>query len=524
MARKKKNKGGGSGDKSGGSSNAATTASSAVESSPPPLSNETAIAKDVVLNEDAERAIEAAAAETIRTSASADSASPTAGGVSSSFQAGLANALRGIKKAAGLGDVQDQTATDGAANSGTVDMDTSSAPSNNPKSDKSRFGKPLTNDALKEMVDQAVANPDGGEEEEDDDEPTPSDAKAKAIIDPPPPQRSGKKRDATGGWKVTKTVAGGKTHVALSAPLKPPAPDAAADSAPDFNEKLAMDTDVDAADVGRTDRGKPQMSASGQPKSILKNKMAATAVKTSALSNNDGGIDTDAVSDDGVIDIERENDDFGDEEVDSDGVVGVCLHCSRPRTKSKQIKTKSPNDVDVDELVEDALDLSDPTALDSSKRPRAVQVSCDDCHSYICTACHWCHEYQANHEIRVCDRCDAFYCRGCDEMDQCEDCSEVVCGGCSTLMSCKFCGCGLCEDCATACGRYVWHRAIVWQKPRYAKYSFCALSHPHSLSICFALSPKPSPSMTDVASSSAPAMQNSPLNATPVVCLIVSSV
>ena len=67
--------------------------------------------------------------------------------------------------------------------------------------------------------------------------------------------------------------------------------------------------------------------------------------------------------------------------------------------------------------------------------------------------CHWCHEYQANHSIRVCDRCDAFYCRQCDEMDQCEDCSEVVCGGCSTLMSCKFCGCGLCEDCATACGR-----------------------------------------------------------------------
>ena len=67
--------------------------------------------------------------------------------------------------------------------------------------------------------------------------------------------------------------------------------------------------------------------------------------------------------------------------------------------------------------------------------------------------CHWCHEFQANHEIRVCDRCDAFYCRGCDEMDQCEDCSEVVCNTCSTLMSCKFCGCGLCEDCATACGR-----------------------------------------------------------------------
>jgi hypothetical protein len=454
MARKKKGKGGGGGGKSGGGINSSATTSSTVESSAPTLSNETAIAKDVALNEDAERMIDAALAATAGSSAMTDSPSPTAGGVSSSFQAGLANALRGIKKAAGLGEVQDQAEMGGTSGVGDIHNSTPS------EMNSARLGNSLTNDALKEMVDQAVANADGYDHEED--EPTPSDAKAKAIIDPPPPQRFGKKRDATGGWKVTKTVAGGKTHLALSAPLKPPAPDAAADSVPDFNEKLAMDADVDA-DVERTDRGKPQMSASGQPKSILKNKMANTAVKTSAVPRSDGGIDTGAVSDDGVIDIidiDRENEDIGVEEVDSDGVVGVCLHCSRPRTKSKQIKTKSPNDVDVDELVEDALDLSDPTALDSSKRPRAVQVSCDDCHSYICTACHWCHEYQANHEIRVCDRCDAFYCRGCDEMDQCEDCSEVVCGGCSTLMSCKFCGCGLCEDCATACGRYVRHALL----------------------------------------------------------------
>mmetsp|Transcript_16769 Transcript_16769/g.37704 ORF Transcript_16769/g.37704 Transcript_16769/m.37704 type:complete len:158 (-) Transcript_16769:371-844(-) len=103
--------------------------------------------------------------------------------------------------------------------------------------------------------------------------------------------------------------------------------------------------------------------------------------------------------------------------VGSGGVAGDCLHCGAPPIHS------------------------------------GVQVSCDDCRSYICNGCHWCHEFQANHEIRVCDRCDAFYCRSCDEMDQCEDCSEVVCGNCSTLMSCKFCGCGLCEDCATACGR-----------------------------------------------------------------------
>ena len=86
---------------------------------------------------------------------------------------------------------------------------------------------------------------------------------------------------------------------------------------------------------------------------------------------------------------------------------------------------------------------------------QTVQVRCDECNSYICQDCHWCHEFQANHEIRVCDRCDAFYCRGCDEMDQCDDCGEVVCASCSTLLSCKFCGGGLCEECATACGRCV---------------------------------------------------------------------
>ncbi|GKY91988.1 hypothetical protein MPSEU_000170400 [Mayamaea pseudoterrestris] len=82
-----------------------------------------------------------------------------------------------------------------------------------------------------------------------------------------------------------------------------------------------------------------------------------------------------------------------------------------------------------------------------------IQVRCDECSSYICGDCHWCHEYQANHEIRVCDRCDIFVCRHCDEMDQCEYCGEVVCKLCATLLRCKFCGGSLCEDCATACGR-----------------------------------------------------------------------
>lgn len=113
------------------------------------------------------------------------------------------------------------------------------------------------------------------------------------------------------------------------------------------------------------------------------------------------------------------SDDYGEDE---DPVIGTCLHCQAPP----------------------------PSACSNSP---GIQVSCDGCHAFICSNCHWCHEYQANHEVRVCDRCDGFYCKACDEMDQCEDCGEVVCGGCGSLCSCKFCGCGLCEECATSCGR-----------------------------------------------------------------------
>lgn len=139
----------------------------------------------------------------------------------------------------------------------------------------------------------------------------------------------------------------------------------------------------------------------------------------------DGSDNEDSFSDD-----DDEEEDFDED----DQVIGLCLHCGLPPPPS-----------------------ASPRCTVASSGPTApgIQVSCDDCHSFICTACHWCHEYQANHEIRVCDRCDAFYCKACDEMDQCEDCGEVVCGGCGSLCSCKFCGCGLCEDCATACGRCV---------------------------------------------------------------------
>ena len=109
----------------------------------------------------------------------------------------------------------------------------------------------------------------------------------------------------------------------------------------------------------------------------------------------------------------------------------------------------------VPELIRLPSDSAEDGCLHCHKVSTDIQVCCDECQAYICPGCHWCHEYQANHEIRVCDRCDAFYCRNCDEMDQCDDCREVVCTSCSTLLSCKFCGGGLCEECATACGRWV---------------------------------------------------------------------
>jgi hypothetical protein len=117
------------------------------------------------------------------------------------------------------------------------------------------------------------------------------------------------------------------------------------------------------------------------------------------------------------------------------------------------------------------------SCLHCHSRSADIQVRCDECQSYICQTCHWCHEFQANHEIRVCDRCDAFYCRTCDEMDQCDDCGEVVCASCSTLLSCKFCGGGLCEECATACGRYVTYSDYLYAIECGSK------SHPFTLSI-----------------------------------------
>ncbi|KAL7547296.1 hypothetical protein ACHAWF_016647 [Thalassiosira exigua] len=143
------------------------------------------------------------------------------------------------------------------------------------------------------------------------------------------------------------------------------------------------------------------------------------------------------------------------EDDDDDTVVGTCLHCSAPPPPrcSSRGGGSGGGAFSSSGLPCSANSITATSAATSPSAATRVQVSCDDCRSFICDACHWCHEFQANHEIRVCDRCDAFYCRGCDEMDQCEDCSEVVCNTCSTLMSCKFCGCGLCEDCATACGR-----------------------------------------------------------------------
>lgn len=130
-----------------------------------------------------------------------------------------------------------------------------------------------------------------------------------------------------------------------------------------------------------------------------------------------------------------------------------CLHCHnkvKGMPRIKVLKEGEDGEEEDDEDDDDEIEALDSEDADSEVN---IQVRCDECQSYICNGCHWCHEFQANHEIRVCDRCDAFYCKACDEMDQCDDCGEVVCGSCSTLLSCKFCGGGLCEECATACGR-----------------------------------------------------------------------
>lgn len=152
--------------------------------------------------------------------------------------------------------------------------------------------------------------------------------------------------------------------------------------------------------------------------------------------------------DDEIVEDDDEEVDDDDEEEDydpDDHVVGVCLHCGRGPPMGMASSTS--------ETDREGEQPAGEGGAGAAGVATGIQVSCDECHSFICSSCHWCHEYQANHEIRVCDRCDAFYCKNCDEMDQCEDCGEVVCAGCGALCSCKFCGCGLCEDCATACGR-----------------------------------------------------------------------
>ncbi|KAL3914005.1 MAG: hypothetical protein SGILL_006269, partial [Bacillariaceae sp.] len=131
-----------------------------------------------------------------------------------------------------------------------------------------------------------------------------------------------------------------------------------------------------------------------------------------------------------------------------------CLHCQQRVKGQPRIERLEENDEEHEKKQKAKKGSQDEDEDDEDEEEdENIQVRCDECQSYICNGCHWCHEFQANHEIRVCDRCDAFYCKQCDEMDQCDDCGEVVCGSCSTLLSCKFCGGGLCEECATACGR-----------------------------------------------------------------------
>ncbi|KAL3924874.1 MAG: hypothetical protein SGILL_000783 [Bacillariaceae sp.] len=141
----------------------------------------------------------------------------------------------------------------------------------------------------------------------------------------------------------------------------------------------------------------------------------------------------------------------GDEDEDEG-----CLHCHRKVKGMPRIERLDDDDEEDDgddgnkKMSGKKRNSTDDEDEEEEDGEENIQVRCDECQAYICNGCHWCHEFQANHEIRVCDRCDAFYCKACDEMDQCDDCGEVVCGSCSTLLSCKFCGGGLCEECATA--------------------------------------------------------------------------
>lgn len=195
------------------------------------------------------------------------------------------------------------------------------------------------------------------------------------------------------------------------------------------NENEILESAASVSSVGSGGKKRPR-----DRNSAFEKQNAAEEKKISNLDEQQQQLSYSFHNRDEGEDNDYSEDEYGEEEDEEDHVIGVCLHCG----------------------LEPPPPYSDSCTHDNSvlsNTASGIQVSCDDCHSFICSTCHWCHEYQANHEIRVCDRCDAFYCKKCDEMDQCEDCGEVVCGGCGALCSCKFCGCGLCEDCATACGR-----------------------------------------------------------------------
>jgi len=125
---------------------------------------------------------------------------------------------------------------------------------------------------------------------------------------------------------------------------------------------------------------------------------------------------------------------------------------SKPPPPPAPAATVCPHSIDNnDNNNNDDMPLDTDACVQCGNTSSNTQIRCYECPAYICNNCHWCHDF--GHIIRQCDRCQACYCKSCDEMDQCDDCGTIVCASCSTLLSCKFCGGGLCEDCATACGR-----------------------------------------------------------------------
>ncbi len=87
-----------------------------------------------------------------------------------------------------------------------------------------------------------------------------------------------------------------------------------------------------------------------------------------------------------------DDDDLDDEE-DDDTVVGNCLHCNSPppsknstgNNVSAVVGNSGPCPYSNHGAAMSVASASSSVAVGGGR----VQVSCDDCRSFICDACHW---------------------------------------------------------------------------------------------------------------------------------------